>query len=571
MPRQVLKLGERFPYYFSSTGIKEASGMPKMTPEALSHEMLPDSNKMLEAIKSGAIAPVAFSNSEPIWKQLENHNPFKESPTWYQGLSLKCHTINYPSFGDSLVPQFELLKEFFNRYNLWILYKRQAVDRRISVLERKTNPTKEDCNALTHLKQLRASDAYQPLRSAHHVLMKELISICRDTLRDSNRYLAREGLNKIEASETFSIEVSYPALADRLKMASHSTLYRQLKRLHVAGFLAPYSPLKEMKNGKVFHGTNAPIELLINPSLLLIFDKSNPDFVPEIVLPAKTENRAPQEGLRANCNHISSLKSIGNSLIGDVRNSSQAQNAQLTSPGAKDRTLEKRTPTKCAKSQWDGPVDDPLIRSEIRSLVEGKRRTWAPEDFGGDFKKLVYARVFLLLQSAVATLWKDREIFTGTIRKTEDYLLRHYFQGIVNQEQLDKRIGQILEAIQRNYKFIQADPKNRFAVLPLEYFDVKRKPIDEEDYSGLLGQLRLMKVQQEFDEIRQRQKDDQEKRKQLTRLKKYLRGVEWKGWTKARFDRSLKWVAENTPLWEEVFVQRVAYGQELPPSNQDRL
>ena len=412
-----------------------------------------------------------------------------------------------------------------------------------------------------------ASDPYQCLRSGHHILMRELISICRDAVRYNNLYLKSEGLNSIVANTPFHIEVSYPGLMNRLQVASESTIYRQLQRLQVAGFLATDPEGENPSYGKVFHGTNAPLELLINPSILLIFDESNPDFQPEILLPTETENRGPQGGFRAKCNHISSLKSIGNSLIEEKWNSEQVQNVPMTLAEPKNRTLEKRTPKKCAKNRFEGEATDPIVLNEIRRTVEGKRRTWRAEDFGGDFKKLIYARVYLLLQAALKSLWVNQEIYTGTVRKTENYLIENYFNGVGTEAELDKRVAQILEIIQHNAKYVNADPANRFAQLPLQYFNKKRQAKNKEDYSGFVGQVRLLKKRQEWTQFDQQKQETFAKRNQLIKLKAYLRKVEHQRLTLTKYQRCTAWVEQNAPLVSEYFHQWAAFNQNLPANN----
>lgn len=577
MQKTFLKAHERFSYYFTQESNK--------VPTEPSNNLLVASNEMLLNTNVGSNGPATRqqqpSNSGAISKQQPGNDKATAEPiaqdldgnpiySWVGSYNLRSYTIDFPSYGKNLVPQFELLKEFISRYNAMIDRRREPFKQKLEVLKGQLPDSKnlEDINdQIRALKQTLASDPFQKLRGSHHILMKELIAISRDSLVHINRYLKSEGLNKVEASDPFSVEVSYPALANRLQVSAHSTLYRQLRRLHIAGFLAPDSHENASRFGKVFHGTNAPFEVRLNPMLMVIFDKENPEFEPEVYLPNPTEKRAPQGGLRANCNHISSLKSIESSLIEDVRNSEQAQNDRLTSPMAKDRTLKKRTPKKCAKSQWEAPSTDPIIRAEIRSTVQGKRRTWAASDFGGDFKKLLYARVFLLVQAALGTLWKGREIYQGTVRKTEDYLLEHYLQGVSTEQQLDERISEMLKVIERNTKYIAADPGNRFAQLPLQYFDVRRKPKDEEDYSGFMGQLRLLRKSREWIEVQKATQQVYEKKNQLIKLKRYLRKIEYKGWTKSRFDRTQKWIDENAPLWKKDFLAKVAYNQELPTTN----
>tara|TARA_R110002050_G_scaffold265465_2_gene406561 strand:+ start:6471 stop:8102 length:1632 start_codon:yes stop_codon:yes gene_type:complete len=540
MKSTYLKAHERFPYYF------EPSATPQQQP----------SNK-------GATTEQQRSNTAAINQQQPSSDPCNVA-NWSDFTQLQPYTALKPSFGKNLVPQFELLKEYAKRYNTQVKKRRETLERELKQLREKGSVA---LDRITLLKNTLASDPYQQLRSGHHLLMKELIVIARDAVNYNNIYLSKEGLNKIELNQPFHIETSYPALMNRLLVASESTIYRQLKRLQIAGFLAPDPEGKDPNYGKVFHGTNAPLELLINPSILLIFDESNPDFQPEIQLPTETENSGPWAGFRAKCNHIISLKSIGNSLIEEMLNSEQVQNDQLTLAKPKDRTSKKRTPKKCAKSQFEGSASDPIVLNEIRRAVHGKRRTWRAGDFGGDFKKLIYARVYLLLQAALEQLWANQTIYTGVIRKTETYLIENYFNGVGNEAELDKRVSQILEIIQHNAKYIKANPGNRFAQLPLQYFNKKRQAKDKEDYSGFMGQVRLFKKRQEWTEFDQKKKEAFAKRNQLIQLKKYLRKVEKERLSLAKYQRCTGWVEQNTPLVSDYFHKWAAFNQALPANN----
>jgi len=551
--RNHIKANERFQYYFSPKALEETNSMPNPS----SNEKLQESNNIVAGEQQGE----QLSATQIVISELP----------WYHGINLPPYRIEHPTYGKNLVPQFELLKEFQKRYNSSIDRKRTRLLHRRQYLEAKANPSKFNIAEIERINNLLPTDPYQKIRAAHFNLMKELISLSRETLRDMNRFLIAEGLNAVDAEKPFSVETSYPAMMNRLGVAAPSTIYRHLRRLHVAGFLAPDSDLKEARNGKVFHGTNAPIEVRLNPLLMLIFDKKNPDFEPETVLPNPTENQAFPWRLRANCNHIDSLKSIGNSSIEVVRNSSQAQNEPLTSPTAKNGTPLKRTPQNQAKSQFDGPASDPIIREEIRRMVQLKRKSWSAADFGNDLQKLVFAQVFLFVNAAKSTLWKNREIHTGTLRKLENYLIDNYFKGISSESELISRISDMHKIIQRNAKYVEGDPANRFVLLPLQYFDLKRKALGPDDYSGFVGQLRLNRKAEEWSKINQQKaaskKEAFERKNQLIKLKRYLRNFDTEHWTKSKFDRCHKWVESNTPEWNNAFLQLVSYRQPLPNTN----
>jgi hypothetical protein len=543
MKTTYLKAHERFPYYFE-----------------------PSATAQQQPSNNGATAEQQRSNSGAISQQ-QASNDASNVGNWSDFTQLNPYTALKPSFGKNLVPQFELLKEYAKCYNIQVRLRREPLERELKHLKDKGLLTPEVSIRISQLRGILASDFYQQLRSGHHILMKELIVIARDAVNYNNIYLSKEGLNKLEVNKPFHIEISYPALMNRLLVASESTIYRQLRRLQIAGFLASDPEGKDPNYGKVFHGTNAPLELLINPCILLIFDESNPDFSPEIQLPSKTEKCGPWAGFRAKCSHISSLKSIGNSLIGGMLNSEQVQNDQLTLAEPKDRTSQKRTPKKCAKSQFEGSASDPIVLNEIRRAVHGKRRTWRAADFGGDFKKLIYSSVYLLLQAALEQLWANQKIYTGTIRKTESYLIENYFNGVGNEAELDKRVSQILEIIQHNAKYIKADPANHFAQLPLQYFNKKRQAKSKEDYSGFIGQMRLLKKRQEWTEFDQKKKETFEKRNQLIQLKAYLRKIEKERLSLAKYQRCTGWVEHNTPLVSDYFHQWAAFNKALPANN----
>lgn len=454
-----------------------------------------------------------------------------------------------PTFGKNLVPQFEYLKEFASRYNLYIGLKRAPLEQELH--HKNTAPQRKD-----EIKRLLATDPYQTLKAPHLRLMREMISIVRQDLEYNNRYLKEEGLNTIDPEAPFHIEVSYPGLIDRMQVGSESTIYRQIKRLMAAEFILP--------EGKIFHGTNAPLELLLNPKMLLILDQEQPDYRPSVWLPTQTEKCGLQAALRAKCNHIVSLKRLGNSLTEEMWNSSQAQN-QICSPAEpEERTSLKRTPKKRSEGQWSGQASDPEIRAQIRAKVQEKKSVWSAADFGGDFQKLKYAQVFLVLQAALKTLWINQKVYTGLVRKTETYLLEHYFKWTSNQQELDDQVLKMLEVIQHNSKYIAADPQNRFALLPLAYFNVKRKPKNDEDYSGFMGQLRLLKKRDQWTKAEQKKQQVFAQRKDLQKLRSYLRKVDHSQLSLAKYQRCRKWVAQNSPLSLNYFEAWAAYGQPLP-------
>lgn len=451
----------------------------------------------------------------PLHKRFSHYFSTQAAPA----SAAKPTILQQPTFGENLVRQWEYLKEYQRRYNTLIAAKRYPLEqKKLSLQKLAKKGNKQAQNEIERLKQTLAGHEYQQLRDHHYQLIKELVIIARKAVAYNNAYLFAEGFNRVDTSQPYHIEVSYPALRNNLGGCDRSTIYRRLERLKVAGLLC----------GKIFHGTNAPFELLITPGILLLWDKQNPNFEPTAPLPGKTVQSAFPAGQSANCNHIISLNRLENSPIVTKWISSGKPSEELIN---ENRTPLKRTPPKCEtpiepqkETEGAGPqnlpqkapvlaqsLDEPGTKAAIKQEITGKKRTLSPQNFGGNLQNYAFAQTVLFLKAAISKLWATVDLNPGLICKVEDQIFANYLQNCSSAQAIDDTISRMLAVIQHNAKYIAADPANRFALLPHLYFDKKRKPKDADDFSGFMGQVRHMKKSGTWDKFKQTKRLQAEK------------------------------------------------------------
>lgn len=481
------------------------------------------------------------------------------------------HVIEEPTFGDNLVKQWEYLKKYQSLYNAHIKAKRQPLldhleNLRLELANANALQRKGIEQQIKDLKKELSQEAYQQLRDVHFNLLKEIIVKARQQVAYNNTYLFAEGFNKIDPSQPYSVECSYPELAHRTGGCAQKTVYRRLIRLQTAGFFSSKEGVSGPISGKVFRGTNAPFELLISPQILLIWDRNNPDYTPLLSLPGKTKTLASPGGDSTNGHHINTLTRIDNSSIGDMWNlgtHSSSPNELLTAKAEQETPLA-RTPEKCKTGEKSLKLSDEGEKQRIKSLVQGKQKVWRAAHFHNDLEKYAFAQVVLLVQAAISLLWSKKDLHPGYLCRLEDYLLANYFKNKTSEAAIDQRAAQIVEVLKHNSEYINAKPNERFALLPHLYFSVKRKPTGPEDYSGFMGQVRLMKEKKtwnKFKELKKQQDQEhaynREKTKFLRALKRYDRRD--KGYKQAA--RLNRFVSDKCPSMKEHLDRYLAFNQ----------
>lgn len=380
--------------------------------------------------------------------------------------------------------QDELLDQFVEQYNQAVRIKR------LQELTRRRKKALLEGRELTG-KEFQLGEEYQLIKEAHINLMKAIVRAAGQQMLRDNDLFNEKGLIKLHRcrpDEPYRLFTSNQKLRDnRYKACSTRSVWNQLQRLKTCGFIRE----------KVFHGTKADFEVLINPDFLLIFDSDNREYLPESPLLGSKGIQGLQEGSRKILPPLRKERLTLKKSITHVQKESSAERASGEQAGnrrqpsdvfikkSKINTQEneprgKETPGGGAAAGFSTQqVDNTSNPNAPRNALDPKLRRFITE------------QVEMLLRIALLKLWGDRTIFPAVIDQAREMILSQYFQGIKAQARAEEVLKVMYWCMDRQLKWKQKDP-DRFVLLPLQFFDLERK-LGKNDYSGMAGGVKMYK------------------------------------------------------------------------------
>ncbi len=424
--------------------------------------------------------------------------------------------------------------------------------------------------------EVKGLEEYQKLREVHFQLMLEL------TRQAISQLCNKSEVTLCYPNQYFVLRTTYRKLKNFVGAGCVRTIKNQLTRLQTAGVIVQ----------RINHGNRDAFELFITPHFMAVFDASNPDFKPENAILQKLENQSPKgvgwkkfqdikediekgsitKQLRternASLNEITgkpekSINKKGHKELSSFQKACQALISGLSEDerkkivqklGAENLRVVHHDPL--PQVQYAPEIKEKLAEKQrekdiIAALKNRKKGIHPKANDNKTINLLQYlqAEVPLFVEWAFDILYPDRTIFPELMPKTAIYLIDNYFKGCDNISDIDSRLTQMRNVILLHGEKVALNPE-RYNLYPLQYFDLKRRPRHEKDYSGFLGGVRLLqhrkKDAKQKIQIRQR-------RNYRAQLKRFMNEPTLYG-----YNKMLVWIQKNCQEMHTHFLQQAS-------------
>jgi hypothetical protein len=324
----------------------------------------------------------------------------------------------------------------------------------------------------------------EQLKAPHKQMLLELVFYAHIVVERDSKLLREDGLFEIKPGSFVKVNLNRFVLANEIRR-SPDTIKRYKKRLADAGaILVSQEDFDKHKINK--GGRN---HVLINPDLMLIYDRFNPDFQPTSPFLSETEIQGLRQKKSANCIGVSGTVTLPdqiNNEIMDVQNVdkgvNQIDNSTRTNP---NKTLPEATPKlngggaemqgnshENAEKSAETPQQNPN-KSSARKL-EAVDNSTPPRkrDKVADLKRMFALELYALM---VRFLFKDHNIYKGEARQAVNYIEKVYFSTLRDQEHGEYMMKCYSWRVEKAADYIQKHNFDFSNIYPVHYLDIHNK------------------------------------------------------------------------------------------------
>lgn len=306
----------------------------------------------------------------------------------------------------------------------------------------------------------KAEKSSHKLRTGAVMTAKEIVRIYGISLLKAN------GCQEIDKEKLPPLQTNNMQLAKLVKCSSR-TIQRHIIKLHAAGFIT----------NKIFRGSNANYELLINPQILLAKEKLSVDkakihFQEVLNQALKNEVKStisPEQ--KTNCPHTYSSNNSykRNNIIITVDNSEKRSSLPLTDEDCSGYVTGNTTGNTGEIAQVFSEKQKNNIQEagEIASRADQSGHRNVAPDTARDNSLTMYVSLFWLM--ARNLLYTNTDLTERQVMIAKKLIRKLYEPA--STANLSAVHQQYVQRISLVAKFIQKDPLHRFVPLPYIYFD----------------------------------------------------------------------------------------------------
>lgn len=327
------------------------------------------------------------------------------------------------------------------------------------------------------------------LKAPHKQMLLELVFYAHIVVERDSKLLKEDGLTEIKPGSYVKVNLNRFVLANEIRR-SPDTIKRYKKRLADAGAIL----VKQEDFDKHSINKGGRNNVLINPDLMLIYDRFNPDFQPTSPFLSETEIQALRDKKSANCIGVSgtvTLPDQRNNQIMDVQNvekgvtherdESTRTNPNITLPEATPKLNDRggemqENSTENPEKNAETHVNNPNKREQKGSArkLEPVDNFPAPRnrDKVADLKRMFALELYALM---VRLLFKDHNIYQGEARQAVNYIEKVYFSTLRDQEHGEHMMKCYSWRVAKAADYIQKHNFDFSNIYPVHYLDIHNK------------------------------------------------------------------------------------------------
>jgi len=339
------------------------------------------------------------------------------------------------------------------------------------------------------------------LKEEHHQVFYTLINYYKEKLETLNQFF--QGSDSINAyiAPHANMMLTTGRLAKHLQRANN-TIRKRLKRLEKAGILKV-----------VFHGHKKPLEIIFNQNICIIFDKSNPDYIPQSNFLSHSETdffginsknvhdkESTFSGTKYNIT-ITEKDVLPDANLEKTNSNRKRQNnlnhtenfsGTAEKSGTKEtefRTKRKKVPQKKEKENvprtgLDRKLAEKKVKQEFRNLSSEEKkerfRTQRAEELKRRKEEALkyYSNEFYAY--LIANLFPDKYLAPHYRRETLGYIAKQYFSKARTIQSMEVWLKEYKKRIDISKKWIDAyrtpgnKPFDKTYFFPKAYLDVEK-------------------------------------------------------------------------------------------------
>ncbi|MBN2649343.1 MAG: hypothetical protein JXR50_06345 [Prolixibacteraceae bacterium] len=327
------------------------------------------------------------------------------------------------------------------------------------------------------------------LKAPHKQVLQELIFYAHIIIERDAKLLREEGLTDgVTPSSWIRVNMNRFILSRELHR-SPDTVKRYKRRLAEAG--AILTSQEDFDRVGINRGSRKHV--LINPDLLLIYDRFNPEYQPTSPYLSETEIRAIREKKGANCIGVTgtvTLPDQGNNEIMPVETVQKRRSAEAEHKTGSYRitTLPDHPPKlnagpdhqkSCAKkgrkiaknssSEPQNPIIEARPGENSPEIEEKTPQASKKQDKLAELRRSFAIELYALL---VHFLFRNHSIYAGEAKKAIAYIENVYAANLVNEEQAREWMKGYKWRVEKAAEFISRNNYDFSNVYPLHYLNV---------------------------------------------------------------------------------------------------
>lgn len=324
------------------------------------------------------------------------------------------------------------------------------------------------------------------LKAPHKQLLLELVFYAHIVIERDSKELSKDGVeHEITSQSWIRVDLNRFRLSRELHRSPDS-VKRYKRRLAESGSIL--SSQEDFDRVGVHKGRRNHV--LINPDLLLIYDRFNPEYQPTSPYLSLTEIQAIQKFKGANCIGVSSTTALQEQLnneIRDVETVSKRRFDEISKQSTGTIKHLQEHPPKLNGSQREHQKSSAKKGNKIENnskievipaspeVVSNSVSIENPQPAQKSDKLAVLRRAFAveLYVFLVHFLFRNHSVYRGEEINTIAYIERVYAANLQSEEQAEMWMKQYKWRLQKAAKYIETHKYDTSNIYPLRYVNVK--------------------------------------------------------------------------------------------------
>ncbi len=325
------------------------------------------------------------------------------------------------------------------------------------------------------------------LKAGHMNLYYRMVKIAALKIRKQNKDFAKEPMLAIINSQQWFPVVARKQYFAKILGTAKDSIKRYFKRLEEAGVITT-----RPSDFKRLIGRNPRMnEFLINPDFLLIYDYTQPEYVPLSPYLDETEKQGFQKGKSAICTGVSSISTFPDSLRNEIRDVHNSELKGVSHTVDEQQNDYQNEPILDATPKQVAPRGN--TAKKHKNLDPKHQKTTQKQDYYAEnlqnpgkfvamyseaerkLSKLRRALAIDLYIFMIQWLFADKEIFEEQQEEAIRILETVYFSTVTDQEHGDWMLDRFKWRVMAAKRYIKRHNFNFSNWYPVRYLNPKAK------------------------------------------------------------------------------------------------